>query len=87
MIDTETAGILVAGAVLLAAGGTQRSRARAHRRRFASFAAFSAAVDGDAIRAVRDREGEIRAVKAVRDAHPGAPLADSVRYVRSLRTR
>lgn len=41
-------------------------------------------VEAAALRERRDRDGEVAAVKQLRDAHPGVSLADAVRLVRGL---
>lgn len=57
---------------------------RRYRQRFPSLDDLRRHVDTDGLRTVRDRDGQDRAVRAVRRGIPGIPLADAVRLVKSL---
>ncbi|MEU0136425.1 hypothetical protein ABZ172_20680 [Streptomyces sp. NPDC006296] len=87
MIDPLT-GVVAVGiagaAVAFAADRVLRRRKRAFRDRYGSYEEFRSRVDEAEVRAVRGEHGEVAAVKAVRDRHPLASLADAHRYVKEL---
>ena len=82
-MDVTTALLLVFLLVVLIGGGvalqTQRRRASA-----GSYERLRAAVDTDRIKAIKAADGDVKAVHAVRRAHPDASLEDAVRLVKVL---
>ncbi|GAA4594780.1 hypothetical protein BJY16_001434 [Actinoplanes octamycinicus] len=79
---------VVAGVVLL--GGyafteaVLKNRRQSFRARFGSFNDFRDAVDQDRFRAIRDTEGETKAIRALRQEFPGVPLDEAVRLIRVI---
>lgn len=86
--DPASATFTVAGiCVFLAAivDMATRSKRRSHgQQRFQSPDDLRKHVDSDALRTVRDRDGEVRAIKELRRQMPGASLADATHVVRGL---
>jgi|GEM_PF-6729998 len=66
----------------------ERSRREAQQRQFSaaygSVEAARATIDVTAVRAVRDREGVVQAVRLVRRQHPQIPLPQAAEIVRGL---
>lgn len=85
--DPASATFTVAGiCVFLAAVvdmATRKRRSRG-RQRFQSLDDLRKHVDSDALRTMRDRDGEVRAIKELRRQVPGASLADATHVVRGL---
>ncbi|MBU7597518.1 hypothetical protein JGS22_007745 [Streptomyces sp. P38-E01] len=77
--------VVVAALVLtMVTSRMARQRREEFSRRFPTYEDFAATVDGSKIRAVRDGEGMVAAVKVVRADFPEASLLDSKRYVDEL---
>jgi hypothetical protein len=86
--DASTSLIAVAWTLILLALAvdiwTRSKRRSRYRQRFPTLDDLHGSVDAEALRAVRDRDGEIPAVRQLRRSFPEVPLADAVKVVRGL---
>lgn len=85
------AEIFIAAATMVLGGGAaaavnkrQKKKREAFTAQFGSFEEFRRAADPDRIRAIRDDQGELVAVKVVRQEFPGIPLEYATRFVKQL---
>lgn len=62
----------------------RRKRHRRYLERFPTLDHLRRHVDEDALRKIRDEEGQVNAVRALRTQLPGVPLADAVQLVKTL---
>lgn len=78
------AGISFCVLALLAGARVNNRRQAAFRNRYSSYEDFRRQVDAERIRDLRRKWGDVYAIKAVRQAHPGASLVMAKRYVDEL---
>ncbi|MZD07814.1 hypothetical protein GTW43_27500 [Streptomyces sp. SID5785] len=79
-----TLGLVVTCAVLAASERATRRRKAEFRHTYGTYEGFRRAVDEGRVRSVRRDRGEVAAIKAVRDRHPGVSLRLAKRYVQEL---
>ncbi|SCK33049.1 hypothetical protein [Streptomyces sp. WMMB 322] len=86
--DPASATYTVAGICVFMAAvvdiATRNKRRNAARRNATSIEEARGRIDAAEVRALKDKSGEVRAVKAVRSQVPGLSLTDAVQLVRSL---
>lgn len=73
--------------VLFTAGadvGLRRKRQRRYLARFPTLDDLRSHIDESALRALREEEGDVHAVRALRRQVPGLPLAEAAKLVKSL---
>ncbi|EST23172.1 hypothetical protein N566_26010 [Streptomycetaceae bacterium MP113-05] len=63
---------------------TRKKQRDRYRRRFPTLDVLRQHVDADALRKVRDRDGQNQAVKRLRHQIPEMPLTDAVQLIKSL---
>lgn len=61
-----------------------QKRKQEFKKRYPSYEDFRRAVDESRIRRVKEQDGDVTAIKVLRDDFPGAPLELATRYVREL---
>ncbi|MFI1290790.1 hypothetical protein ACH4VM_20355 [Streptomyces sp. NPDC020792] len=86
MLDGITATIAIGVTVALAAVGDRASKKRkkAFWERYGSFEGFRGQVDEEKIQRVRREQGDVVAIKVVRQTYPYVPLLLAKRYVEEL---
>ncbi|MFJ2718808.1 hypothetical protein [Streptomyces sp. NPDC087437] len=86
MLDGITAPMAIGVMVALAVVGDRASKKRkkAFRERYGSFEGFRSQVDEEKIQRVRREQGDVVAIKVVRQTYPYVPLLLAKRYVEEL---
>lgn len=79
-----TASIGVVAYTIATWGSDKAAREQTFLDTYGSVEGARATLDVDAVRAVRDRDGLIPAVRLVRHQHPAIPLAQAAEIVKSL---
>lgn len=81
---TGGVGVLICVLLLLAGDRANKRRQAAFRNRYGSFEGFRKQVDAERIQDIRRAQGNVHAIKAVRQDHPHASLVMAKRYVEEL---
>ncbi|GED85905.1 hypothetical protein ACIQMV_17610 [Streptomyces sp. NPDC091412] len=86
MLDGITAPMAIGVMVALAVVGDRASKKRkkAFWERYGSFEGFRSQVDEEKIQRVRREQGDVVAIKVVRQTYPYVPLLLAKRYVEEL---
>lgn len=84
-----TTAAFIIGAVALIAVGVSgmvvnRTRQHSFEQRYGSLEQFGAGIDRSGLRALRDSDGEVAAIRALRRDHPELSLSQSAEVVRGL---